>query len=115
MKTKLILLILSTASAAFAAIMTIEVPDADVPRILEAYGSIYNLKRNATPAEVQTMIQSWLQTSTLDYERRKNMVQFTPPPMNFSPTPTATPSGFIAPATQKAVTPKPTATPKKKK
>jgi hypothetical protein len=112
MKTKLILLILSTASAVSAAIMTIEVPDTDVPRILEAYGSIYNLKRNATPAEVQTMIQGWLQTSTLDYERRKNMAQYTPPPMNFSPTPT--PGGLAAPATQKAA-PKATATPKKKK
>jgi hypothetical protein len=113
MKTKLILLILSTAPAMFAAIMSIEVPDADVPRILEAYGSIYNLKRNATPAEVQTMIQGWLQTSTLDYERRKNIVQFTPPPMNFSPTPTATPG--LAAAAAKAPAPKPTATPKTKK
>jgi hypothetical protein len=91
----------------FSAVMTIEVPDQDVPRILEAYGSINNLGRNATASEVQYAIQRWLRDSTLDYERRKNMVQFTPPPLNFSPTP----SGLQV--AQAAASP--TATPKKKK
>jgi hypothetical protein len=113
MKT-IILLILSTASAVFAATMTIEVPDVDVPRILEAYGSIYSLGRNATAAEVQVMIQGWLKNSTQDYERRKNTYQYTPPPMSFSPTPTPTPGArAAAPAAAKAASP--TATQKKKK
>jgi hypothetical protein len=116
MKT-IIILACVTASTALAATMTIDVPDAQVPRILEAYGSIYSLGRNATAAEVQVMIQGWLQSSTQDYERRKNMVQFTPPPV-FSPTPT--PGTAMAAAPAKAApkaTPKPTATakPKKKK
>jgi hypothetical protein len=111
MKTRILLLILlAAAGAVLAATMTVEVPDAQVPRILEAYGSIYNLGRNATAAEVQVMIQGWLQSSTQDYERRKNMVQFTPSPV-YSPTPTTTPG--LAAAAAKA--PAPTATPKKKK
>jgi hypothetical protein len=108
---KIILILLLTASAAYAATMTIEVPDADVPRILEAYGSIYNMGRNATASEVQYAIQGWLKNSTQDYERRKSQQQFTPPPMSFSPTPTTTPAALAATAVKAA----PTATLKKKK
>lgn len=121
---KLICIILLTGAAIQAATMTVEVPDAQVPRILEAYGSIYNLGRNATPAEVQVMIQGWLQSSTQDYERRKNMAQFTVPPV-YSPTPTPTPGGmaavvktngaFSGDASLTYKTATPTATPKKKK
>jgi hypothetical protein len=112
MKTKLIILTLLAAGAALAATMTIEVPDQDVPRILEAYGSINNLGRNATASEVQYAIQRWLRDSTLDYERRKDMAQFSPPPLNFSPTPAPSPTAFGRAAAQKAA---PTATPKQKK
>jgi hypothetical protein len=109
---KTLIIILLTADATFAATMTIEVPDQDVPRILEAYGSINNLGRNATATEVQYAIQRWLRDSTQDYERRKDMAQYSPPPLNFSPTPAPTPTVFGPAAAVKAV---PTATPKQKK
>jgi hypothetical protein len=71
--------------------MTITIPDQDVPRVQEAYGSILNKRdaqgnpRPATPAEVDKAITDWLHQSTLDYERRKNTYTFVPPPMNFPP------------------------------
>jgi hypothetical protein len=71
--------------------MTITIPDQDVSRVTEAYGSILNLRdasgnpRSATPAEVDKAITEWLHQSTLDYERRKNTYTFVPPPMNFPP------------------------------
>lgn len=71
--------------------MTITIPDQDVPRVTEAYGSILNKRdengdpRPATPAEVDKAITDWLHQSTLDYERRKNMATYQPPPMNFPP------------------------------
>jgi hypothetical protein len=89
--------------------MTITIPDQDVPRVQEAYGSILGLGRSATPAEVNRAITDWLHQSTLDYERRKNTYTFTPPPMHFP-----TPGGLAAPGNQKAAAPLPTATPKKK-
>jgi hypothetical protein len=109
MKTLITLAFMFICGCCYAATMTIEVSDTDVPRIEEAYGSIYNLGRLATPAEVQYMIQSWLLQSTLDYERRKNLAQFTPPPLHFSPTPT--PSGLKTETAAVKATP----TPKKKK
>lgn len=71
--------------------MTITIPDADVPRVQEAYGSILNLRdasgspRPATPAEVNRALTDWMHQSTLDYERRKNAYTFVPPPMHFPP------------------------------
>jgi hypothetical protein len=71
--------------------MTITVPDADVPRVQEAYGSILGKKdaggnpRPATNAEVQKATTDWLRDSTMDYERRKNTYTFVPPPTNFPP------------------------------
>jgi hypothetical protein len=116
MKTKLIVtIILAHGAYLWAADMTITIPDQDVPRVQEAYGSILNLGRNATPAEVSQAITNWLHQSTLDYERRKNTYTFTPPPMHFpTPTPTATP-GLRAAETPAAKAATPTATPKKKK
>jgi hypothetical protein len=104
MKTKLIILTFALAVFAYAADMTITIPDQDVPRVQEAYGSILGLGRPATPAEVDRAITDWLHQSTLDYERRKNTYTFTPPPMHFP-----TPGGLAAPQSQKA---EPTATPK---
>jgi hypothetical protein len=108
MKTiaSLIILACVTASAVFAADLTVTVPDQDVPRVQEAYGSILNLGRNATPAEVQKAITDWLHQSTLDYERRKNTYTFTPPPMHF-PTPAPSPTAGALKAA-------PQPTPKKK-
>jgi hypothetical protein len=107
MKTKLIILMFALAVFAYAADMTITIPDQDVPRVQEAYGSILGLGRPATPAEVNRAITDWLHQSTLDYERRKNTYTYTPPPMHFP-----TPGGFAGPQSQKAAAPLPT--PKKK-
>jgi hypothetical protein len=119
MKTHYIILItlLSTllSIAAFAASpynITVDIPPADIPRLEEAFGSILGLRdasgqpRPATQAEINTATAQWLGQSIHDYERRKDMAQFTPPP--FSPG-----SKLNAPATA-APTPLPTATPKKK-
>jgi hypothetical protein len=65
--------------------MTVTIPDQDVPRVQEAYGSILGLGRPATPAEVNKAITEWLHHSTLDYERRKNTYTFVPPDMHFPP------------------------------
>ena len=74
------------------ATLTIDVPAADVPRVTEAFGSILGLGRNATQVEVEKATKQWIIGSTQDYERRKNIVQFTPPPLEMQPTPTAAPS-----------------------
>jgi hypothetical protein len=65
----------------------VNVDSADEPRISEAYGDILNLidesgnRRPATPTEIETAIFNWLEGSTHDYERRKNMGSFTPAPI----------------------------------
>jgi hypothetical protein len=109
MKTKLFILWFALAVFVYAADMTITIPDQDVPRVQEAYGSILGLGRPATPPEVSRAITDWLHQSTLDYERRRNTYTFTPPPMHFP-----TPNPLAAPGSQKAAAPVPTATPKKK-
>ena len=85
--------------------MVITIPSADVPRVQEAYGSILNLGRPANLLEVQRATTQWIHNSTLDYERRKDMAQFSPPPLEMEPSPTPTPG------LREAVTP----TPKEKK
>jgi hypothetical protein len=109
MTTKLIILTFALAVFAYAADMTITIPDQDVPRVQEAYGSILGLGRLATPAEVNRAITDWLHQSTLDYERRKNTYTYTPPPMHFP-----TPGGLAMPGSQEAApaVAGPTATPK---
>lgn len=52
----------------------------DYQRIQEAYGHILNLPGPATPAQMEAAIFNWLEQSTGDYERRKDMSAFTPPP-----------------------------------
>jgi hypothetical protein len=110
MKTKFIILTFALAVFAYAADMTITIPDQDVPRVQEAYGSILGLGRPANPTEVNRAITDWLHQSTLDYERRKNTYTYTPPPMHFP-----TPGGLAAPGDQKAAAAvaEPTVTPKK--
>ena len=104
----IIFIILACATSVFAATLTIDIPTADVPRIQEAYGSIYNLGRPATQTDIENAVRQWLRDSTQDYERRKNMQQFTPPPASFTPapTPTATAGGLKAAPAKAAATPK---------
>jgi hypothetical protein len=112
MKKLIQIIILACATSVLAATLTIDIPNQDVPRIQEAYGSIYNLGRPATQTDIENAVRQWLRDSTQDYERRKNQQQFTPPPVSFTPAPTPTPTaGGLT--TQKAAVP--TATPKKKK
>jgi len=74
----------------------------DSSRVEEAFGYILNLKdasgnrRPATTAEIETAIFDWVEGQTNDYERRKNMAEFTPPPFgsakNYHASPTPTPA-----------------------
>ena len=104
---------------AFAATMTIEIPTADVPRVSEAYGSIYSLGHNANVNEVQEITRRWIMESTKDYERRKNQAVYTPPPLEMQPTPvpsptpsaSPTPAGFAVVSGAAAPVPSPTLTP----
>lgn len=109
MKTKLVIFTLALTAwgqaVSNAATLTIDVPAADVPRVQEAFGSILNLGRPATQAEIEAAMKQSMINQTKDYERRKNMAQFTPPPMEMQPSPTPAPTAFKA---------APTATPKKK-
>ena len=114
MRTLIQIIILACAASVLAATLSIDIPTADVPRIQEAYGSIYNLGRPATQTDIENAVRGWLRDSTQDYERRKNMAQFTPPPVTFTPAPTATPTKAAA-SVQKAVAPTATPKPKKKK
>jgi len=69
---------------------------ADDPRIQEAFGSILQTKdaagspRPATQREVSGAAMQWVSQQTTDYERRKNMTAFSPPPFVTSPTPSPT-------------------------
>jgi hypothetical protein len=110
MKTKLIILACATSAIAYAADMTITIPTADLPRVQEAFGSILNLGRPANVAEVQRATTNWIHQSTTDYERRKNIATFSPPPLEMQPSPT--PSILTAPQSGKAAASSPT--PKKK-
>ncbi len=65
--------------------LTIEIPIADEARITEAYGSILNLAQPATAEELQQAHIVWMNGQTHDYERRKNMQTFTPPPLELLP------------------------------
>jgi hypothetical protein len=119
MKTKTIIAIATLVPlTAWAAVLTIDIPSADVPRIQEAYGSIYNLGRPATQVDIENAVRQWLRDSTQDYERRKAQSQFTPPPVTFTPAPTPTPTPGAATAaaspSKAATSPSPTPKPKKK-
>lgn len=106
-----IIILLAAASVALAATLTIDIPANDVPRVSEAFGSMFNLGHNANMNEVSYFTRQWIIQQTHDYERRKNMQQFTPPPMEMqpSPTPTATVGGLT---TELKAAPSPT--PKKR-
>jgi hypothetical protein len=60
----------------------------DYGRVAEAFGQILGLKdenaqpRPATTAEVEAAMLTYVEGSTQDYERRKNMATFTPPPLS---------------------------------
>jgi hypothetical protein len=100
------------ASVVLAATLTIDIPANDVPRVSEAFGSIYNLGHNADMNEVSLATRQWIINQTKDYERRKNMTAYTPPPLEMQPSPTPTTTPGLAAAAAKVVSPTPT--PKKK-
>ena len=105
MKILFIITIGMLLANAQAATLTIDIPAADIPRIQEAFGSIYNLGRPATQTDIENAVRMWIRDSTQDYERRKNQTQFAPPPVTFTPAPTPTPAALAAPAAK--ATPKP--------
>jgi hypothetical protein len=87
--------------------LTIPIAPEDIPRMEEAFGSILGLRdasgqpRPANQAEIETATAQWVGQSIHDYERRKNMASFTPPP-------------FTGTSKLNGPTPVPTPTPKKK-
>lgn len=113
-----IIILLLTALALLAATLTIDIPANDVPRVQEAFGSIYGLGHPATQAEVQALTKQWIVDSTKDYERRKAQVQYSPPPLEMQPTPAPTAVTAAVPtAARPTPSPRaatPTATPKQK-
>jgi len=81
MKTTVAVIVLSFAllAHALAGSITITTDSAQDARIVVAVGSIMNLGRNATQAEVKAFLVQYLRQSVQDYERRQNMSTFTPP------------------------------------
>jgi hypothetical protein len=108
MKTIIIILIVLVFAGLSLAdtTLTIIIPTADEARMTEAFGSILALGRPATAEEVTGAITVWLTSQTSDYEKRKNMTQFSPPPLELLP-----PQSAGSPIPGKAAA---TATPKKK-
>jgi hypothetical protein len=106
---RITVILISLACAAFAyadTTLTIIIPTADEARMTEAFGSILGLGRPATAQEVTGAITVWLTGQTSDYEKRKNMAQFSPPPLQLLP-----PQSAGSPIPGKAAA---KATPKKK-
>jgi len=95
MKTRItiVLILLASSLALFAATLTIDIPTDDIPRVSEAFGATFNLGHPANMTEVTYITRQWIIQTTKDYERRQNQAQYSPPPMDMqpSPTPTATP------------------------
>src|SRR5215831_19446008 len=97
MKTlKALLILFGTAAVIFAGSYGWNTDPADDPRIQEAFGSILN-KRDAqgspipaTQREVSGAAMKWVSDQTSDYERRKNMAAYSPPPFATSPSPIPT-------------------------
>jgi len=113
-------IVLATVGFALAdTTIPIVIVTADEARVFEAFGSILNLKdatgapKAATAVEVQGAINQWLAGSTTDYEKRKNMQSFSPPPLEWTGTPIPAPSGIPEGLSHTSAS-KPTATPKKK-
>lgn len=88
---KILLVLLLTTLTVIAATLTIEIPVADVTRVSEAFGSYLGLGRNANVQEVEAATRQWIINVTKDYERRKNQVTYSPPPLEMQPSPTPTP------------------------
>lgn len=94
--------------------ITVTIVTADEPRIFEAFGSILNLRnaggqpRPATAAEVEGAVEAWIKGQTTDYEKRKDMAAFSPPPLTLG-SPIELPPPIEGKTKAKA-----TATPKKK-
>jgi hypothetical protein len=101
--------VLAFVGLAIAGTLTITTEPADDPRIAEAFGSILNLGRPATAVEVQGAVEVWIKGQTQDYEKRKNMAAFSPPPLTLG-----SPIELPPPIEGRAVKATPTPKPKKK-
>ena len=92
MKTKrlTIILCLIAAVTGVAAILTIDVPDADVPRVKKSFGVNTGLGRDATTNEVIEIIRRWMIQETKRGERTGYNVSYVEQPLVMQPTPTPT-------------------------
>src|SRR5215475_3873880 len=110
MKTRLILLLLLVAAAIYAGSYGWNTDPADDPRIQEAFGSILGKKDAAgspipaTQRDVSAAAMNWVNQQTSDYEKRKNMQAYSPPPFATSPSPSATAMGLQATSLKAAPT-----------
>ena len=58
------------------------IDNAEDPRIEEAFGSVLGKPPGepATQREIEEACYNWVEQTTHDYERRKDMSEFVPPP-----------------------------------
>jgi hypothetical protein len=98
MKTHISIVILVSAVAIYAGTVCFDIPAGSTPRVAEAFGNALSLvdasgsPRPATQQEVSQACQNYVQNTTQDYERRKNMASFAPSPVPIAtavPSPTA--------------------------
>jgi len=89
MKHIILGLLLITLSAG-AATLTVDIPNADVPRVSEAFGVLYTLGHPANTNEVSYYTRLWIIDQTKLYERNKSNAGYQQPPMAMEPTPTPT-------------------------
>ena len=98
MKIRIVIILLLGAAAIYAGSYGWNTDPADDPRIQEAFGNILNKHDAAgspipaTQREVSAAAMNWVNQQTSDYERRKNMAQYSPPPFQTTPTPLPSPS-----------------------
>lgn len=71
--------------------ITFDIPPEDEPRVVEAFTSILQPKdeagqpRTAEAVDITGALVTWMNGQTSDYEKRKNMETFSPPPMTLNP------------------------------
>lgn len=82
MKTLLIIIIGLLAHVSFAGTVTINTtPQQDV-RIQAAVRAILNLDHDPNAAEIKAWLIDFIRSSVQDYERRQNIQQYTPTPID---------------------------------
>jgi len=61
--------------------LTVVIAPGDAPRVTEAFQYTLKLSHPPSDAEIEDAMAAWVNATTGDYERRKNMRDFSPPPL----------------------------------